>query len=139
VWKRVDNHPHGRDVPRLTAPLPPSLPPPPPPSLPPSSLLPESPDPFFSGTDAELGVSSHCFRQHFRSTGEGSPKQNTKQNTPLAAHVRRSKEGRLNVQARTSTHKHASMCTELRQPHCVVNLLSHGKKSLIKVPLKALL
>ncbi|TNN87636.1 hypothetical protein EYF80_001983 [Liparis tanakae] len=62
----------------------------------------------------ELGVSSHCFRQHFRSTGEGSPKQNTKQNTPLAAHVRRSKEGRLNVQARPPRPRQGSSLDRLQ-------------------------
>lgn len=111
VSERVDNHPHGRDIPRLTAP---------PPPLPPSSLLPESPDPFFSGTDAELGVSSHCFRQHFRSTGEGSPKQNTKQNTPLAAHVGALK-GRAPERSGSYVHvqTHTRVCAELRQPYCV--------------------
>lgn len=101
----------------------------PPPS--PCSLLPESPDPFFSGTDAEPGVSSHCFRQHFRSTGEGSPKQNMKQNTPLAAHVGALK-GRAPVCAgsyvhpNTQTRVHSAEATLL----CVVTLLLAMEKSL---------
>lgn len=103
--------------------------PPAPPS--PCSLLPESPDPFFNGTDAEPGVSSHCFRQHFRSTGEGSPKQNTKQNTPLAAHVGALK-GRAPVCAgsyvhpNTQTRVHSAEATLLR----VVTLLLAMEKSL---------
>lgn len=103
----------------------------PPSPPPPSSLLPESPDPFFSGTDAELGVSSHFFRQHFRSTGEGSPKQNTKQNTPLAAHVgalKRRAHERSGLYVHVQTHKpvHRVETTLL----CVVNLLSAMEKSL---------
>lgn len=89
-----------------------------PPSLPPSSLLPESPNPFFSGTDAELGVSSHCFRQHFRRTGEGSLKQNMKPNTPLAAHVGALK-GRAPERSCSYMHAQTCVCAELRQPYCV--------------------
>lgn len=115
VCARADSHPHGRDIPSLTAPIPSSLP----------SLLPESPNPFFSGTDAELGVSSHCFRQHFRSTGEGSLKQNMKRIAPLAAHVGvlKGRAPYMHAQTRGSCRVEATLL-------CVVNLFSAVEKSL---------